>query len=271
MKPAELFEQTGYALKFGMFSKDEIDITRKAVAIQFAEDEKAGLTRSVRNTGARYAQGDLLSKKHLRHILLDGRMVQMAKDILQSEHIVYFGDSTYQIGTGSRGFHRDCVDRNFNNGPDWQSPYNIIRMGIYLQDHANYSGGLKIKIGSHNNASGKSIFIDSHAGDVAAWSLKTLHSGNAVRIKGMKGISIDNSSIENRIPGFLKLDQAEERMSLFMTFGVAGAHVDRYIHDYMLKRDDVIANMKVSTYDQDALQMAERAGVSVLQPLLQPV
>ncbi|MFN0032879.1 MAG: hypothetical protein ACKVOR_12030, partial [Flavobacteriales bacterium] len=165
------------------------------------------------------------------------------------------------------GFHRDCVDRNFNNGPDWQSPYNIIRMGIYLQDHANYSGGLKIKVGSNNNASGKSIFIDSNEGDVAAWSLKTLHSGNAVRIKGLNGISIDNSSIENRIPGFMKLDQARERMSLFMTFGVAGVHVDRYINEYMLKRADVKENLLASIYHDDALQLAHKAGVQVIQPL----
>jgi Phytanoyl-CoA dioxygenase (PhyH) len=271
MKPFELFNQTGYALKQGVFSADEIVRMRNEVTTQFLIDQSAGITNHVAKTNARYAKGDLLSKKMLRHILLDKRIVQMAKDILNSNDIAYFGDSTYQIGRGARGFHRDCVDREFASGPDWEGQYNLIRMGIYLQDHIQFSGGLKIKVGSHLNKSGKTIFLDTKPGDVAAWSLKTLHSGNAVRLKGLKNVSIDNSSLENRIPRFMKLDEEQERAALFMTFGVPGAHMDRYINEYMLKRPDVIENMKVSVYDDEALALVKESGVKLIQPLLQTV
>jgi hypothetical protein len=269
MKPYDLFNKTGYALKQGVFSAEEIVRMRNEVTAQFLNDQSAGITHQVAKTKAKYAKGDLLSKKLLRHILLDPRIVQMAKDILNTDSLVYFGDSTYQLGTGARGFHRDCVDREFGTGPDWQGHYNLIRMGIYLQDHAHFSGGLKIKIGSHLNNSGKSKFLDTMAGDVAAWSLKTLHSGNAVRIKGLKNFSIDNSSIENRIPDFMKLDEEQERAALFMTFGVEGVHMERYINEYMLKRPDVIENMKASVYDDEAIALIEKSGVKLIQPLLQ--
>lgn len=267
MKPSELFDQTGYAVKYGVFSKDEIALMRENVSKQYAEDEKNNLTFTLPKTSAKYNRGDLLSKKYLRSVLLDPRILQMAKDVLNTNKLVYFGDSTYQIGTGARGFHRDSVDREFNSGPDWEEGYNIIRLGIYLQDHANYSGGLKIKIGSHKAAGGKTVFINSDAGDVATWSLKTLHSGNAVRLKGLRGISIDNSSIENRIPEFLKLDQQQERMSLFMTFGIAGPFVDRYISEYMLKRNDVLESLRASTYDQEAIRLITSRGIELIRPL----
>lgn len=260
MKTSELFEENGYALKIDVFTNEEIATMRNAVAAQFESDGLEGRTKQVAKTKAKYAKGDLLSKKFLRNML-------MAKDILQSNEIVYFGDSTYQIGTGSRGFHRDSVDRIFDSGPDWQSPYNIIRIGIYLQDHKNYSGGLKIKVGSNNKADGKTIFINSNAGDVAAWSLKTLHSGNAVRLRMFPNYSINNSSIEKRVPEFLKRNEQQERMSLFMTFGVEGAHTDRYINEYMLKRVDVIESLAASKYNDEALALAASVGVQVIQPL----
>ena len=267
MKPSELFEKTGYAVKYGVFSKEEIAEMRDKVRLQYEEDERNKITFNLAKTSAKYNRGDLLSKRHLRSILLDPRIIQMAKDVLDTDRLVYFGDSTYQIGTGARGFHRDSVDREYKSGPDWEDGYNIIRIGIYLQDHANYSGGLKIKIASHKNASGKTIFINSNAGDVATWSLKTLHSGNAVRLKGMRGFSIDNSSIENRIPDFLKKEQQQERMSLFMTYGVAGPFVDRYISEYMLKRADVMESLKASNYDNEAIQFIASRGIDLIRPL----
>lgn len=267
MKPYELFDKTGYAVKYGVFTQDEISAMRESVVRQHAEDAENNLSFTLPKTSAQYTRGDLLSKRHLRHILLDPRIIQMAKDVLNANELVYFGDSTYQIGTGARGFHRDSVDREYKSGPDWVEGYNLIRLGIYLQDHANYSGGLKIKVGSHKAAGGTTVFIDSNAGDVATWSLKTLHSGNAVRIKGLRGFSIDNSSIENRIPDFLKKDQQQERMSLFMTFGVAGPFVDRYISEYMLKRKDVLESLEASSYDDEALKLIADRGIELIRPL----
>jgi hypothetical protein len=173
MKPSTLFEEQGFALKFGVFTEQEIQSMRQRVEAQFNLDVAAGKAQRVMKTEAQMAKGDLLSKELLRTILLDDRILFMVRDLLQSDQLVYFGDSTYQIGTGARGFHRDATDRTFGQGLDYEPGYNLIRVGIYLQDHKKYSGGLKVKAKSHLQPTGKTLFLDTTAGDVAAWSLKT--------------------------------------------------------------------------------------------------
>jgi len=252
-------------LKHGVFSAEEITRFRQLTYEQYSIDEAQGLTFQMNNTSskARYAKGCLLSKKLLRNILLDDRITGLAKEILGTEKLIYFGDSSYQIGTGLRGFHRDCLDREFNSGPDWQSKYTLIRLGLYLQDHSTYSGGLKVKPGTHEKSDGPSVFINNKPGDLVAWSLKLLHSGNAVKLKWMPSLCIDNQGIENRIPNFLKQEEEHERISLFMTFAAESNHVDRYIQEYEMKRPDTIAHLKASVYDSEALNLAQTKNVDV--------
>jgi Phytanoyl-CoA dioxygenase (PhyH) len=262
---AKLFEQQGYVLQPGAFSPDEIKAFRKRVHEQYTQDEAAGLTFQMTHTSskARYAKGCLLSKPLLRDILFDERILNLAKSILETDHLIYFGDSSYQIGTGLRGFHRDCLDREHNSGKDWESKYTLIRLGLYLQDHSNYSGGLKVKPGTHEKKDGPSIFINNHPGDLVAWSLKLLHSGNAVKLKFLPSLCIDNQGIENRIPNFLKKEEEQERISLFMTFAAPSAHVERYIEEYEKKRADTVAHLKASIYDTSTLEWSKKKGVDV--------
>jgi hypothetical protein len=270
---AQQFETNGYVLKKAVFSANEIQSFRKRVYEQYKLDEAAGLTFQLTNTTSKasYAKGCLLSKKLLRDILLDARIVQLAGEILGTDKLIYFGDSSYQIGTGLRGFHRDCIDRAYNSGPDWESKYTLIRLGLYLQDHSEYSGGLKVKPGTHEKADGTSVFINNKPGDVVAWSLKLQHSGNAVKLKWLPSLCIDNQGIEKRIPAFLKKEEEQERISLFMTFAAESHHVERYIQEYELKRADTIAHLKASHYDDTALQLAKskQVDVRVLFPEIQ--
>jgi hypothetical protein len=259
------FATDGYILKSSVFSTDEIKLFRQKVYDQYDIDERAGLTFQLTNTSskARYSKGCLLSKNLLRDILLDNRILNIAQEILETDKLVYFGDSSYQIGTGLRGFHRDCIDRVYNSGPDWQSKYTLIRLGIYLQDHSEYSGGLKVKPGTHEKADGPSIFINNKPGDLVAWNLKLQHSGNAVKLKWFPSICIDNQGIEKRIPAFLKKEEEQERISLFMTFAAESDHLERYISDYEMKRPDTIAHLKASAYSEEALQLAKSKQVDV--------
>lgn len=262
---SSVFKTQGYVLRKAAFSASEIDSFRKRVYDQYALDEAAGLTFQMTHTSskAKYSKGCLLSKELLRDILLDERILTLAKEILGTNSLIYFGDSSYQIGTGLRGFHRDCLDREFNNGLDWKSSYTLIRLGLYLQDHSEYSGGLKVKPGTHEKNDGPTVFVDNHSGDLVAWSLKLLHSGNAVKLKWPSSFCIDNQGIENRIPSFLKKEQEQERISLFMTFAAPSAHVERYINEYEMKRPDTIAHLKSSVYNADAMALIRKKEVEM--------
>ena len=126
---------------------------------------------------------------------------------------------------------------------------------------------MKIKVGTHKNADGKPIFVDSEVGDVGVWSLKTIHSGNAVRLKMFPGYSINTSGKENLVPSFLKKEQQQERISLFMTFALKSSHLDRYINEYTLKREDTLAHARASKFDATVIELAKQKNVEILKPI----
>ncbi|MCW3102561.1 MAG: hypothetical protein JWO09_1001 [Bacteroidetes bacterium] len=262
----EAFEKDGYLLIKNVFSKEEIEQIRKDAYTSFEEDKKKNLTfrHASKMSNAVYAKGDILSKDHLRHVLLDERILYLVKTLL-GNNPVYWGDSNYHFGTGFRGFHRDNIDRTDMTAPDWDGDYPIVRLAIYLQDHKNYSGGLKVRVGSHKNPSGKPVFIDSEEGDVAIWNLRTMHSGNAVRLKFFKNLSINKARREGWIPAFMKKDQQRERATLFMTFGLKSKHLDRYIEKHMLGREDVLGYLKASRFDPKVLDLAKEKNLEVLK------
>jgi hypothetical protein len=261
------FDSDGYLLVPKVFSPEEIGQFRKLAYEQYEIDKSKKLDFQLQDlpTKAKYNKGDLLSKEKLHHVLLDDRILQIARTILGNDNIVYFGDSSYQIGTGLRGFHRDNIDRTDLNGPDWKGEYTLIRIGIYLQNHKDYSGGLKIKVGSHKQKDGKAVFVGNEVGDVAVWSLKTLHSGNAVRLRFFPELSINKAGREGLVPAFLKKDQQHERISFFMTFALHSSHLDRYINEYSLKRKDTLENLHASKYSRQVLEMAQQKNVEIMK------
>ncbi len=263
------FNKDGYYIVKNVFSPQEIKTFREEAYKQFEIDKAKGLTYTLPfwKVDANFVNGDLLSKEILHHILLDERILNIARTVLHSEKLVYFGDSSYQIGTGSNGFHRDNIDRTNLDGPDWQGTYTLIRIGLYLQEHKNYSGGLKVRKGSHKNRTGEAVFVDNEAGDVVVWDLKTLHSGNAVRLKSMPNLSINNALLEKSIPEFLRKKKSEERISLFMTFALKSSHLDRYINEYTLKREDTKVHAKASIYNEAVLVEAKAKNIEVVRPI----
>ena len=195
---------------------------------------------------------------------MDDRIIFLVKKVLGGDP-VYFGDSNYHFGTGFRGFHRDNVDRTDLTAPDWDGDYTIVRLAIYLQDHKNYSGGLKIRVGSHKNPSGKPVFVDSEEGDVVIWNLRTMHSGNAVRFKFFKNLMINKAGREGMIPAFMKKDQQKERATLFMTFALKSKHLDRYIEKHVLGRDDIKGYLQASRFDPKVFELAKQKNLEVLK------
>jgi hypothetical protein len=265
----EKFNQEGYLIVPNVFSPSEIAQLRTLSYEQYEIDKSKKLDFTLPNvaTKAKYNKGDLLSKEKLYHVLLDDRILKIARTILGSNDIIYFGDSSYQIGTGQRGFHRDNIDRTNLDGPDWKGEYTLVRLGLYLQNHKEYSGGLKIKVGSHKNANGKPVFVGNEVGDVVLWNLRTLHSGNAVRLKFFPNFSINRAGREGMVPSFLKKDEQQERISFFMTFGIRSNHLDRYIQEYSLKRKDMLEDLRASKYTGGVLELAKQKQLEVIKLL----
>lgn len=238
------FDTNGYAVVKNVFSLKEVDELRTKVYAQLEIDKKNNNLNKIGNTSAVTCIGDILSKEILSDVIQEDRILNIVKSALGTNEIVYFRDSSYMVGTGFRGWHRDNIDRKFNSGPDWQGEYNVVRLGLYLQNHKNYSGGLKVQKFSHKKESGPVDIIDSEVGDLIIWFLTTKHSGNAVRLKLFKNISLNH--LENHVPKFLKLEEEKERISIFMSFGVSGNHLNRYLTEYLLKRETTKQHIRIS-------------------------
>lgn len=220
------FEQDGFAVFRDVFTLQEIAEMRRNIELQVELDRAKGKFEQTffEAMGVKTGQGDLISKVHLRKYLLDDRILGIACALLPARPLTYFGESTYQLGSSGRVFHRDNVDRDKAAGPDWDGPYPLLRMGIYLQDHRRHSGGLKIKAGSHLRDDGPSVLVDSNAGDVVVWNMRTLHSGNAVRLRLLPNFAaipplshLRKLKIgEDMIPLWMQRPLQRERAAMFM-------------------------------------------------------
>ncbi|MFT3928211.1 MAG: phytanoyl-CoA dioxygenase family protein [Myxococcales bacterium] len=262
-------ERDGFVVFRGVFSPAEIADLRRRFAEASSRAEREGQLARSSSLPVRYLKFDALSCRELRevdYLVLDERVLRCVRSLL-GDDVAYFSDSSIQIGTGVRGFHKDCAHREDRNGSDWQTSYDVIRMGLYLQEHEQSSGGLKLKPGSHRFVSslwGRSINVDTRAGDLVFWKLTTSHSGNAVRLRAFPKASL-HPRIESMVPATLRVPEPEERMALFCSFGKPGVHLDTYVN-YLAGREDFCEYFRNSYHPQTALSLARARGLELRVP-----
>jgi hypothetical protein len=265
------FRARGYAIVKGLFDPDEVRRLRAVARETVAAAEREGRAGSDPGSEGtiRGGPGDLLSMPSLCHVLLDPRVVGVARELLGGQP-QYFGDSSVRVGkNGVRGWHRDNVNRRrWRGGPDWQDPYPLLRCGLYLQDQARHSGGLALRPRSNRPGLVRPTLprlVDAAAGDLVVWELRTVHSGEAVRLRGLSGLPL-HPRLQTLLPQGMRVADDGERIVLFMTFARPGAHLDHYL-DYLRSRDYMQAAWAASRFGPQVREQAEQAGLHVLQPV----
>jgi hypothetical protein len=265
------FERDGYLLVKGVLPRDEVAALRTCV--ESLRRRVAGTPECASDPlypKAWFFVGDALGKPELRdkdYVFLDPRVVDTIASLIGGP-LVYFGDSSLQVGEATRGFHKDNVDRSDPSGPDWQGDYTVVRCGLYLQDHSRHSGGLKVRRGSHNFVSrhrGRAVNVGTEAGDLVVWSLRTSHSGNVVRMKGLPGVAL-HPRIEGALPAWLRVPEERERIAMFCSFGRPDRHVDRYI-EYQRARKDMPPHWRLSGWSPGLVELARSRGVELRRPI----
>jgi hypothetical protein len=266
----ENLPEEGYAVVRHLFDEQEIEGLRVTALETIEQLERQGLTAldSGAEGAMRVSTCDLLSIPSLRHVLLDPRMLRTIGRLLGGKPC-YFGDSSLRVGkNGVRAWHRDNVDRvRRRGGPDWHDPYPLLRCGLYLQDQASHSGGLALRRASNRpdrHLPARPILVSARPGDLVAWDLRTVHSGEAVRLRGLPSLAL-SPRLQTRLPEFMRMPDDRERIVMFMTFGLPGAHLDHYI-GYCKTRDYMRETWIKSRFGPEVLDEAENAGLSVLHP-----
>jgi hypothetical protein len=248
MTKKEQIDKDGYILIKNVFTSEEVDIMR---ANAVAEE---GL------------QGDLLSSDKLASVMMDERVLNIFKECLGSEKLYYFSDSNLSLNRpGKGGFHKDSTNRDKKDTEEFTDiNYSLLRMGIYLQDHANSSRGLCLREGSHLHQScsvGKILNVKSEIGDVVIWKLTTTHSANAQVISMFPNTSF-HPLIARFVPDFLKQEAANPRAVLFMCFGLKDDYAIEY-REYLKTRQYAVDRWEHSNYSEETVAKMNALGVEI--------
>jgi hypothetical protein len=262
------FRERGYAVVKRLFATDEIEALRGATtsAIERLQESDLVMSEPGPEGVARLARCDVLSIPEVRHMMLDRRLLGAIGELLGAQP-TYFGESVLRIGKqGGRAWHRDNVNRlKRRGGLDWHDPYRILRCGIYMQDQARHSGGLAVRPRSHRPGTqirSLPIYIDAEPGDLIVWDLRTVHSGEVVRLRVAPRLALP-PRLQTRLPESLRVADERERMVMFMSFGVRGPHLDHYL-DYLRTRKQNRELWETSRFDQEVWEQAAQAGLDVL-------
>jgi hypothetical protein len=243
----DAFWEKGYVIIPEVFTREEIDAFRASA-------------KATQGAG-----GDLLVNPRLKSVLLDGRLVDVAKRLLGTDDVLYLGDSSFTINAKGLGWHKDNTDRFDPKAPDWASRYTQLRFGIYCQDHSEHTAGLNLKVGSHDippdRSGGKTIYVKSRPGDLVVWSMRMTHSGNGMLLKDPEAPFPE--------PNEQKFFSPEEvapvdgdRIAIFVHLGANDSHGKRY-GDYLKTRTYMVDAWRKRPFDAAVLEEAKDAGLNV--------
>lgn len=261
-------DENGYVVIKNAFTPDEIEKIRAGVLAALnkrSQSAQGVISEQTAREGIFHSLPELLSIPELEsfnHVVLEPRIVKLINQLLDGQ-VCYFGDSVAQVGTGTRGFHKDNVDRSNQNGPDWQSNYDVVRLGIYTQDTHSYSGGMQLRAKSHltaNRFKGRPMNMRLKKGDLLIWKLTTTHSGNTRLPRLFPSFSYLLPRMTTYMPSWLFRPYASQRVALFMSFGALKSEHTKNYHQYLEQRTDTF---KFDPTDANK-QMAEKQGVALM-------
>lgn len=239
--------KNGFCLVKNFFSSDEVQELRSLIKQKKHKNQDVYL--SVNESG-------------LGKILFSKKYFDLLKKII-GEDLVYFKDSHLLIDSDKQKtgtFHIDA--RNDNEDPS-KSEYKVWRIGMYLQDHKNYSGGIKMIYASHKKlllSSFRKIYhillkifrknlkisfksflpplrylnIPSEAGDLIIWNGRTHHCGRFRRLKFLKNFNM-HPFFDRVLPDFLFVKENEDRLVIFQNWCLQDKVSQDYI-DYRLSQ-----------------------------------
>jgi hypothetical protein len=287
MKALEIHKQgNGYPLaqareqfaRYGIFVLKEFirretrDELRSILERELARARERGAVRRMPTyPKADFLLGDVLSIRDLaryQYIFFRRELLEVLQHVLETPELVYFGDSSVQYGEAARGFHKDNVDRYDGTKSDWQSAYGLVRCGFYCQDHDRYSGGLKIRLASHDipiHTRGRIVDIRTSYGDLVVWNMRLTHSGNNKRLRLLHGLGL-HPRLERVLPEALARPEQLPRISSFCAFGRPGAHLDRYIENMNERSVDYKGYFQRARRAEEAASILSGTGVTLRRP-----
>lgn len=247
----------------------------------FSAAEIARFREAVTESRRLELRGDLLSNPLLSDVITDSRIGRIVSALLPGPPL-YFGDSGWNTAATDRiqmGFHKDNPDKEYQDAPDWRTPYTVFTTGLYLQDSAHHSGGVAVRDRSQDTLDlwhGRPIAVPAELGDFVVWSYRTSHTGYASRLRLFPDAFVP-INVQSRLTvrdangafprfdprGIFRPAPPGERMALFMAFGIDDHHLRRTIR-YQKTRRYWVKRAQCSTYSEEARARLSEAGIGLV-------
>ncbi len=281
------WRRDGYLVRQGLLQESEIaELRRRALELarRFHGEEIINKPIPV----------DLLSEPMFRPLVLDPRILGLARELI-GPRLVYCGDSKITIMNIRGRFHKDSSPagiwpsaRGYDPFDPAEGPYDVLRLMIYLQDHRELAGNLRVRRGSHVHPvvhhvtwprdvffwmsgrlrsfpglpRGKRLNLNTAPGDVVAFNLRVSHGINAIRLKGLPDLCLD-PRVERLVPLRFRAPESPERIAVLITLGAPGVHLERYIQSRMARFSSNRRFQDAAFDSPEIRELAERAGLEL--------
>jgi hypothetical protein len=180
-------------------------------------------------------------------VIFHERLLASVREIFGPD-VRYLPHNDLHLGFSSFSWHRDSVNRDMGVGPDWDErvePYQIVRVGIYLQRFAESQFKLGLIKGSHRPAG-------AGAGtDQMQRRIQRRTSAMANVFSGLSGVDMVGEDADwiATEPGDCVIFDPRvlhtgskihgEKYSMFVAYGVESLHFRNHWHYYLNLRKDL--------------------------------
>ena len=246
-KIRENYLKNGYVIKRNYLSTQDINDLRNFCINKKFEDK------------------EIFEYELIKKYFFNPNFFKIFKEILNCENLIYFSDSSINVHKTIEkvpsGFHVDSRNENYN----FDEEYPIVRIGVYLENIKDFSGGIKVKPGSHQyycitkitqaiktiyqekilkknrnfkmKLFDKNIQPDLNLGDLIIWNMRLHHSGASWRYKFNKLISL-HPIIDKLMPKFLKIPPQfkNNRTAIFFAFANGDLKNNQNIDNYIARK-----------------------------------
>tara|TARA_A100001015_G_C14867091_1_gene662806 strand:+ start:83 stop:925 length:843 start_codon:yes stop_codon:yes gene_type:complete len=268
-------DKNGFIHVKNFFTDDEIKILRN-YAIKSLDTDKENAV-------------DVLSINETQDVLLSNKFLSFISNLIGENKTTYFGNSSIFYGKdlGLNNFHIDAR----NDEESYSVDYPIYRVAIYLQNHKDFSGGIKFRLKSHkkllirlfpiheliktlkkivkNGFPIKDIFfrgricnMRSEQNDLIVWNMRTHHAGRFKLFKFFPSIAI-NPVLERILPDFIFRKEEKKRFAYFIAFSKdQSEQFQRFYKDNIERHNKQISNSKYLN-DEYILNRLNKNNISV--------
>lgn len=185
----------------------------------------------------------LLHVPELKKYIFNNKIIGALKELLDEEELMFTFHSDIHKSLKS-GWHKDDgTSRGLGYFGEHTYNYDdcqVIKIGVYLQNHDNNKGGLTVKLGSHRRKElffGENEYVPTKTGDVVAFDVRINHAG---QIKPTPYFFLNKVISKFNINPELAKKVSDklfgERYALFFTYGKNNRFTEAFAKGNMLRQ-----------------------------------